>query len=249
MQPLHWKKPRLIFPCSMTDWMADFVPDEWRDKMLAVMALTQQHTYLTLTKRAYLQKKYLSCIRVGGAVATQMLYLSRESTASTKWPLPNLWLGVSAEDQQRADERIPLLLQTPATLRWVSAEPLLGAIDVSPFVGRNLGQNIGIDWGVIGLESGAKARAGNIEWIRQLVKQFRAAKVPVFVKQLGAKPYLHKAQSVHIEKPGMKLHMESLEIKSTISLKDPKGGDISEWPKDLRVREYPKVKEAAHAGA
>lgn len=278
MKPLHWKKPRLIFPCSMTDWMADFVSDEWRDKMLAVMTRTPQHTYLTLTKRADRQRKYLSrdpedrlddiCHQLPGSLNETWHY-------PAKWPLPNLWLGVSAEDQQRANERIPELLQTPAAIRWVSLEPLLEPVDLTdlPVPDSVTGHNAiyetpyrfsalttddddhvynkhpKLDWGVIGLESGAKARHGNVEWIRSLVKQFQTAGVPVFVKQLGAKPYLHKEQSVHVDKPGMKLSIQSLEIESTLNLKDPKGVDMTEWPGDLRVRQYPQMKEAAHAGA
>lgn len=265
LKPLHWKKGKLIFPASMTDWMADFVPDEWRDKMLAVMALTPQHTYLTLTKRADRQREYLNDPetrqRVAVAMVNMVQQINRESgkhkawvlplverpdstpeqpTFWTMWPLPNLWLGVSAENQEYADTRIPRLLSTPVAIRWVSLEPLLGPTDISLF-GRNLGQDVGLDWGVIGLESGGKARPGNIEWIRHLITQFRAAGVPVFVKQLGAKPYLHKQDSVHIEKPGMKFSMQSLEINSTFKLKDPKGGDPSEWPKDLQVRDYPQL--------
>jgi protein gp37 len=129
LQPLHWRKGRLIFPCSMTDWQADFVPDEFRDKMLAIMALTPQHTYLTLTKRADRQRGYLQQNSTGGHifhVASQF-----GNPASGTWPLPNHWVGVSAENQKYADLRIPELLQTPAAVRWVSAEPLLGPIDLS----------------------------------------------------------------------------------------------------------------------
>ena len=293
MQPLHWRKGKLVFPCSMTDWMADFVPDEWRDKMLAVMALTQQHTYLSLTKRADRQQKYMTALRREGpthgyvalmygrparAFPSEFKHLPFNNESRMPWPLPNLWLGVSAEDQQRADERIPQLLQTPAAIRWASLEPLLGPITLTKYLNaveftghlseqpkdgdidlrdnadfhhlanaafRHIGGEL-LDWGVIGLESGGKARPGNIEWIRHLVMQFRAAGVPVFVKQLGAKPYIHKEQSVHIDKPGLKFSMQSLEINSTFKLNDPKGGDMSEWPEDLRVREYPKI-EAVHA--
>ena len=138
LQPLKWRKGRLIFPCSMTDWMADFVPDEFRDKMLTVMALTPQHTYLTLTKRAERQLKYLSDPALPGRIMHWMLRFQRGDVAKAQWPLPNHWPGVSAENQKYADERIPLLLQTPAAVRWVSAEPLLGPIDLSPWTAEGL---------------------------------------------------------------------------------------------------------------
>lgn len=285
LEPLRWREPTNVFPCSMTDWMADFVPDEWRDKMLAVMALTPQHTYQTLTKRADRQLKYLSDEELAyriGAQAGNMLdgeWIWKEGKKFRKnierlislahgfneddetqadhdlLPLKNLWVGVSVEDQSRADERIPLLLQTPAAIRWVSAEPLLSEINLitvpvhdappnapADYYSCALYGSPRLDWGVIGLESGNKARPGNIEWIRYLLTQFKAAGVPAFVKQLGAKPYLHREKSLHVEKPGMKLHMQSLEIETRFTLEDKKGGDPSEWPEDLRVREYPEVR-------
>ncbi len=141
LQPLHWKKGRLIFPCSMTDWMADFVPDEWRDKMLAVMAMTPQHTYLTLTKRAKRQREYFSNLnatleRVLRQMAPIMRKVGRGHVSVPPWPWRNFWHGVSAESQPYADERIPELLQTPAAVRWVSAEPLLGGMNIVRFLGH-----------------------------------------------------------------------------------------------------------------
>lgn len=209
MQPLHWKKPRLIFPCSMTDWMADFVPDEWRDKMLAVMALTPQHTYLTLTKRADRQQKYLTALRSEGptqgyvaliygrparAFPSEFKRLPLNNESRLPWPLPNFWLGVSTEDQKRADERIPELLQTPAAIRWVSLEPLLGPIDFDKIVMPdgdhlttliNWGEDAGIDWVVAGGESGPNARPMHPDWARSLRDQCKAAGVPFFFKQWG----------------------------------------------------------------
>lgn len=276
LQPLHWKKPRLIFPCSMTDWMADFVPDEFRYGMLAVMALTPQHTYLSLTKRADLQLEFMNDPetrqRVAMAIMDIVVTLKPRKEGipipiehrpdSTEmdprfwaiWPLPNLWLGTSTENQKYADERIPLLLQTPAAVRWVSAEPLLGPIDLAtPFRMREgvkqdaLYGSDGIRWVVAGGESGPKARPCNIEWIRSLIAQCKAAGVPIFVKQLGAKPYLHKQNSINIQKPGISIRGASFEIESSIQLNDPKGGDPAEWPADLRVREYPEARKAVCA--
>jgi protein gp37 len=257
LQPLHWKKGRTIFPCSMTDWMADFVPDEWRDKMLAVMALTPQHTYLTLTKRADRQREYLSASigRTPGSRRAGAIQLAADEIVGDRgkahqcmdaagWPIRNLWMGVSAENQKYWDERTSELNVTPAAVRWVSAEPLLSPIDCGTAIypGYHEGKHApGIDWVVVGGESGPGARSMNIEWARNIVSQCQAAGVAVFVKQLGAKPFLHRHKSAHMEKPGFKLHVESLEIKQEFDLNDRKGGDMSEWPEDLRVREYPQA--------
>lgn len=195
LQPLHWKRGRLIFPCSMTDWMADFVPDEFRDKMLAVMALTPQHTYFSLTKRADRQREYVAKNSTGGHIFHVAGQIGVPMSGA--WPLPNLWLGVSAENQKYADERIPLLLQTPATVRWVSAEPLLGPIDLCrlKIPNESFRQEMvcpsgrmtkaAIDWIVGGGESGPKARPMHPDWARTIRDQCGAAGVPFFFKQHG----------------------------------------------------------------
>ena len=138
LAPLRWKKPRRIFVCSMTDLFADFVTDEMLDRMFAVMALCPQHVFQVLTKRAERMLKYTT--RGGPTLQTlaQVPQVGRGiMTANTDWPLPNVWFGVSCERQQEADERIPLLLQTPAAGRFISCEPLLGPLDLSPYLGNN----------------------------------------------------------------------------------------------------------------
>lgn len=203
MQPLHWRKGRLIFPCSMTDWQADFVPDEWRDKMLAVMALTPQHTYLTLTKRAGRQRAYLSpsignvpgSRRVGNIqlAADEImgdLGAAHHMMDAAGWPIKNLWLGVSTESQSYADSRIPELLQTPAAVRWVSAEPLLSQLEIAVYLGKEMRGGLrqdmpGIDWLVCGGESGQNARPMHPDWARSLRDQCKVAGVPFFFKQNG----------------------------------------------------------------
>jgi protein gp37 len=138
------------------------------------------------------------------------------------WPMKNLWLGVSVEDQKTADERIPLLLQTPAAVRWVSYEPALGPVDFGRYLPSDgYGQSCAgepINWVVAGGESGPGARPFRTEWARDVIAQCKAAGVPCFVKQLGA----------HVIQDGER------RIKQ-----DKKGGDMHEWPHDLRVREYP----------
>lgn len=153
--PLRWRRPRRIFVNSMGDLFHGSVPDEWIDKVFAVMALAPQHTFQVLTKRSARMRAYVSGIQskipflgrmplerihleaaahmegdggfmgaLKGAGNVYSLYLD------APWPLPNVWLGVSAERQQEADERIPDLLATPAAVRFLSAEPLIGAIDL-----------------------------------------------------------------------------------------------------------------------
>jgi protein gp37 len=199
LAPLHWKKPRMIFVCSMTDLFADFVSDEWIDKVFAVMALCPQHTFQVLTKRSKRMREYCRFIRSQYLDAqdeiSQVRYGSR-STAIT-WPLPNVWLGVSAEDQTRADERIPDLLTTPAAVRFVSAEPLLEPINFAgyswcPEHDFSSGFCVGpcpsrryLDWIISGDESGHGARPGNIEWHRSIKNQCVEAGTAYFLKQFA----------------------------------------------------------------
>lgn len=143
-QPLRWKRPRMIFVNSMSDLFHESVADETIDRVIAVMALCPQHTFQVLTKRAARMRAYFSDLNALYArIHTMILERFREKAARfdgnraadnlNAWlaqgALPNVWLGVSAEDQARANERIPDLLATPAAVRWVSAEPLLGPID------------------------------------------------------------------------------------------------------------------------
>lgn len=137
--PLRWRKPAMIFVNSMGDLFHEDVPDAWIDRVFAVMALTPQHTYQVLTKRAERMKAYMERRCPNGHrpsldYAAIMAATGRWNTPKldlTAWPLPNVWLGVSTEDQARADERIPNLLETPAAVRFISAEPLLGPIDLN----------------------------------------------------------------------------------------------------------------------
>lgn len=177
LAPLRWKKPRMIFVCSMTDLFADFVPDEWIDKLFAVMALTPHHTYQVLTKRSARMRSYCTTPgayrRIGALICDMAIDLrldvvliapgtdERQAPPGRRvhldrWPLPNVWLGVSAEDQQRADERIPDLLATPAAIRFVSAEPLLAPIDFEPWLNwKDLGAEVdGKSWGCQGCDDG-----------------------------------------------------------------------------------------------
>lgn len=248
---LRRKKPAKFFWCDMTDMFADWVPDEWLDRIFAVMALTPQHTHQVLTKRSARMCAYFSSgadlsqrwaeawsgmgiepalddwakadRREGvdeDTVEVSLWERTYSSLSECTFPLPNLWLGVSCEDQERADERVPDLLQTPAAVRFISAEPLLGSVDFGSFItgpsDRAEGYPRSFEWVIVGGESGPKARPCDVRWVRDVVRQCKAADVAVFVKQLGANP---KCEEV---------------------IADRKGGDMSEWAEDLRVREWPR---------
>ena len=190
-QPLRWKKPRRIFVNSMSDLFHQSIPDAWIDRIFGVMAVCKHHRFQVLTKRAERMRDYL---RAGfearedrnlGArwayAAAAVLGPGKDIGPSPDFPLPNVWLGVSVEDQPRADERIPLLLGTPAAVRWVSAEPLLGPVDLAVPLGGVGG--VRLDWVVAGSESGPGARACDLDWVRALRDQCSAAGVAFFWKQ------------------------------------------------------------------
>lgn len=220
-QPIRWKKPRRIFVNSMSDLFHPDVPDEFIDEVFAVMALCPQHTFQVLTKRARRQRDYLRSGGRASAVFDIMrtaeigYYAGGDKLPPQSWPLQNAWIGVSVEDQATADDRIPLLLQTPA-VRWISAEPLLGPVSLEmmpypydhhngwpgtyhslhgswwPAVGdyeeefRNREESLArINWVVAGGESGPKARPTHPAWFRSLRDQCKAAGVPFLFKQWG----------------------------------------------------------------
>lgn len=123
LAPPHWRKSRRISVCSMTDLFADFVPDEWIKRMLGIMAQCPKHTFQSLTKRPARMRKFMTEFNPVDLIAY-------DEGHGYEWPLQNLWLGTSCEDQATADARIPDLLATPAAVRFVSCEPMLGPIDL-----------------------------------------------------------------------------------------------------------------------
>ena len=253
-EPLRWRKPRRIFVCSMSDLFHESVPFEFIDRVFAVAALCSHHQFLILTKRPERMAEYLhhqdpcriGSVANGIALETPQRWAnavaSHGLSTAVPFPLPNVWLGTSVEDQQRADERIPHLLRCPAAVRWLSVEPLLGPVDLlrvpntsPPMPGcPNGAPSRRIDWVVVGGESGPKARICGIEWIRSIVEQCRAASVPCFVKQIGSLPVSDKRL------PMMANFSNGDKARRWPSL-DRKGGDPSEWPHDLRVREFPAI--------
>jgi len=188
MRPLRWRQPRTIFPCSMTDLFGEWVPDEWIDRIFAVMALSPQHTFQVLTKRPERMRAYMTARSQGNAEAVRVMLTAFHARAgkwckSIVWPLPNVWLGVSVEDQATADARIPLLLATPAAVRFVSYEPALGPVLLDPAWIVPFGPTL--DWVIYGGESGPGARPMHPDWARSARDQCADAGVAFFFKQWG----------------------------------------------------------------
>jgi len=210
----------------MSDLFHEALDDETIYGIWNIMATCREHTFQVLTKRPARLLRWFAWVerenREGEAVRRLQL-------AGDDWPLPNVWLGVSCEDQATADERVPLLLEAPAAVRWISAEPLLGPLHVFPWLA--CGERPGLEWVVVGGESGPRARPFNVTWARHLRDQGRAAEVPVFIKQVGSQPqsFCDHFGVSQVDIGGGWAH----------KLRDAKGADPSEWPHDLRVQDYP----------
>lgn len=231
------------FVGDMTDIFGEWVPDELLDRLFAVFALRSDVTWQLLTKRAdrmhdyFANRRREAVERAGESIKPSepprhWYHVSDWNARLAKWPLPNVWLGVSCEDQKRADERIPALLGTPAAVRFISAEPLLEGLDIAK---HRPGANS--LWVIVGGESGHGARPCRVWWVRNIVGQCRDADVPVFVKQLGSAPEIE--QGCGDCDPclyGQRCY-QSYDVR--MDLKSSKGGDMSEWPADLRVRQFP----------
>lgn len=200
-QPLRWKRPRRVFVNSMSDLFHDAISDEFIARVFAAMAQTPQHTYQLLTKRHARMRSLLTSetFRVW-TIAAQREVLAAGKPGCvpvvSAWPLPNLWLVVSVESQRWADIRIPALLETPAAVRGISCEPLLGPVDLTPYLahqcdcpgpGHRRMSEYGprLDWVVVGGESGPRARPMHPSWARGLRDQCTASGVPFFFKQWG----------------------------------------------------------------
>lgn len=176
--PLRWTRPRRIFVNSMSDLFHDAVPDAFIVEVFARMWWAPQHTFQLLTKRHGRMRSLVPRIEEQLRRRERDLSLVDYPTRLS-WPLPNVWLGVSVEDQKRAELRIPALLDTPAAVRWLSCEPLLGPVNLGWFREQ-------LDWVVVGGESGRGARPMNSEWVRTLRDDCIGAEVPFFFKQAGS---------------------------------------------------------------
>lgn len=217
-------KPKRHFVASMTDVFGEWVTPGMSWKFLSAMAAAPKQTFQLLTKRAdhaaFLIDNFLRLENI------------------TELP-PNIWVGVSVEDRKRADERIPILLRIPARVRFLSMEPMLERVDLSKWIGysesggeikvdskrfyddrqecvsNSVRPSVGIHLVIFGGESGLNARPCNVDWIRDGVRQCRDAGVKVFCKQIGS--------------------VWAREVKA----KHHKGGELSEFPDDLKIREFP----------
>ena len=201
-QPLRWQRPRKIFVAAHGDLFHRSVPEQWIDQIFAVMALAPRHKFQILTKRPERMRAYLrddlAAPRIHGVIYGWLLHgkpgpsgfrFSRRQRLDCalradrwerlfRWPLPNAWIGVSAEDQRTANLRVQLLAETPAAVRWLSAEPLLGPVEIDDLLSE-------LDWVVAGGESGPGARPMDPAWARSLRNQCICAEVPFFFKQWG----------------------------------------------------------------
>jgi len=236
-QPLHWRKPRRVFVNSMSDLFHEDVPEVFIAAVFGVMLASRRHTFQVLTKRPALMFEFLTNVPDIMALTCSALDqagIERGCGSAfddgDDWPLENIWLGVSVEDQATASERIPLLLQTPAAVRFVSYEPALEWVDLKKYLLPTRGRPA-LDWLICGGESGPGARPFNVEWARSTIAQCKAAGVACFVKQLGA--------NVACREEDMFQSTGDTELGWRAWLRDPKGGDMDEWPADLRVREFP----------
>ena len=202
-KPLRWKKPRWIFWNAHGDTYHPSVPDEWIDRIMAVCALTPHHTHMILTKRSDRMRRYnndpKTPQRIGEAIVGGLVPYVRgivdppldwnDAMAPARlaqWPLPNVLLGVSVEDQQRAEERLPDLIATTAAARFISAEPLLEEIDIERWlIPQSKQSESPIDWVIVGGESGSGARPMDSAAARTLRDQCSAAGVAFHLKQWG----------------------------------------------------------------
>lgn len=242
VEPLGWRTPARIFVNSMSDLFHEGVPFDFVDAVFGIMAACPDHTFQVLTKRAERMLEWANQLQTDddgwgvGHLGHRLLALVSEACTAlpgydqdehgifydelanrvpdNAWPLPNVWLGVSVEND-RFVGRIDDLREAPAVVRFVSFEPLLGHIDPAEL---NLDD---IDWIIIGGESGSGARPLRLEWVRELADVGRAYGCAVFVKQLGT-AWARENGARH-----------------------KKGGEMSEWPEDLRIREFPTGKAVA----
>lgn len=272
VRPLRWKRGRRVFVNSLSDLFHERLPFESIAAVFGVMAACPQHTFQILTKRPKRARAFFAWVVErcnAGATTPYDVILSakndidaelwesaleragidREDVFEEPWPLPHVWLGVTAEDQQRADERIPVLLETPAAVRFVSYEPALGPVDLRPYLGclrcagtgsvsvPGGGKACGacfdwaqgsprpgphLDWVIAGGESGPRARPFDLAWARATINGCRAAGVPAFFKQAGAEPRIDGLRP--------------------LAIRARNGDDMQEWPEALRVRDFPTVR-------
>jgi len=224
---------------SVTDLFDNWECQESIDNSFAYMALAPHHTFIMLTEPVEQMLQYFKSgarqrIRIATVDLGRKLNLKPEiyelyETFEFEWPLQNVWLGVSVGNQTATDH-IPLLLMCPATVRFLSCEPLLEAIDIKDYLSADNEEfgHPGIDWVIIGGESGSNSRSCHIDWIRSIVTQCQATNTAVFVKQLGS-------NAIDSNNYILDVAVNNFRIK----LEDPKGADMQEFPEDLQVQDFP----------
>jgi protein gp37 len=237
-EPLKTKKPCTIFVGDMFDLFHEAIPQEMIAEVLRVAWKLPRHTFQFLTKRADRMQRMVSG-------------MMEKWTEPEEQPPTWMWFGVSVESQKYADERIPLLLQTPAAVRFLSVEPQLEAVNIERAFWRKLSMDeipgyamndgcsqgierltqSGVSWVVCGGESGPHARPFNLAWAASLRDQCKAAGVAFFMKQCGSRPVFES--TCPLFPPTTKFGI------GTVAFRDRKGGDPSEWPESLRIREFP----------
>lgn len=253
-----FSRPR-VFP-SLCDWLDPEVPVEWLARFLKLIHDTPHLDWLLLTKRPenWYRRIYNTLLHVEGITDPNLTeddpqtpvgsmlndWLRMDDSNAPR----NVWIGTSVEDQANTDRRIPAMLKTPARVRFLSVEPMLGPVDLPLKCSRDHNGDGDcywhpngcplIDWVIVGGESGPGARPCNAEWIRELIRQCADAKVACFVKQVGSNPVrggndepferiVHRAKYDEDHHKAVPYH--------------PKGGDPAEWPEDIRVRQMPEV--------
>lgn len=245
--PLRWRKPARIFVNSMSDLFHEAVPQSFIEQIIDVIVLTPRHTYIVLTKRPERMHDVMAAM----------------APTRDRWPIPNLHLGVSVENQHWADRRIPILLRTPAARRIVSYEPALGPVNFERLPMEPRLTYASLDQIIVGGESGSKARPCHASWIRRTVEQCKSAGVACFVKQMGGH-VIDRNDRLGTDRPpaddrdwpepecgwddtsrgnierdldGFRDGYQGAPVR--IRLRDRKGANMAEWPADLRVREMP----------
>lgn len=225
-QPLRWRKPRRIFVNSMSDLFHESLPDAAIDQVFGAMAQGSWHAMQVLTKRADRMQRYCSdpetpkrVWAAAGEIADPLYALGMQGAAwggERPWPLKHVWLGVSVENQEAADERIPYLLATPAAVRFLSCEPLIGPLDLRDLC-LGIGLRRDVDWVIVGGESGPGARPMLRHWAERLIKQCHTTGVPAFLKQVGSN--------------------RGPDWPGGIT---GKGDDPAQWPDEMLVQEFPR---------
>jgi len=275
--PLRWKKPQRVFVNSMSDLFHESLSNEEIAAVFGVMAACPQHTFQVLTKRPKRAAEWFKwahdqrCHGNTTAETMRSLAIDRGSFRApdgsmpkgtgrlllgfdARWPLPNVWIGCSAEDQETYNARIPLLVhQVPAAVHWVSLEPQLGPIKL-----RGTG-HIHLDWVVQGGESGPGARPFDVAWARSMRDECAESGIAYFFKQLGARAIDSSLRDVfgygYVHYTGVPEDSRVLaaasrpdyrvvahDVSRLLARDRRKGGDMTEWPPEIRVRQLPEVR-------